>query len=334
MRTKAIHLIPHQWAGCTEFPKKMMKSILSAILMKSFFAGYDPLTHKRAKGETATLILQGAHKIPCENTEGKPLDVLSLCKDRKNIRGVTVFAETTSYQDRLQKTMPHQYEYFLNNGFEVIVWNPATPRFTNRSYSNDLSSVLKKIKSLVTENTPLLVKAHCAAVEPTIAAATTLPDHRFVTLILDRGYLDAGLLARSTTIVCQLPFIKKLIQEEFACNGEENLKKFSGKIIWIAPKNLSADQMMYWPKTGENLTHKMRILWSTIRPSTNNQSIELGGHSDHWSHWEKEDYEAISQALVRMQVVSEPLIAPLPSPNRQVPFCRKRMMPFLNKAWC
>lgn len=246
-------------------------------------------------------------------------------------KGTIIFSENSFYQKRLKKQTPHQYEYFLKNGFEVIVWNPSIPRLTNQQYSNDFSSVLKAVKKQRGESAPILVKAYCASVEPTLVAAAELPEHRSVVLILDRGYADAEEMGRSTTTLCAIPLIRNLIRKDFACDGKNKLQQFQGRIIWVSPEDPSVDQMMYWPKTGENLTHKMQALRQSSG-FTDDHSIKLGANTDHWSHWNQEDYDAMSQTLLSMKIISQILESPQAPERKPVPLY-KQIIPVATKAW-
>jgi hypothetical protein len=305
-----------------------VKKIISVFLRKSFFHGHTvplkPLTKERIVDLTS---FHGAAAFPCLNESGKPLDVLSLCTNRNAPQGTIIFSENAFYQKRLRDHVPHQYEYFLKNGFEVILWNPTLPRLTNQQYISDLTSVLKAVKEKRGDAAPILLKANSAGVEPTLVAAAKMPNHSSLVLILDRGYADAEEMARSTTIVTTLPIVRNLIQKDIACDGKNKLQQFQGKIIWISPEDATADQMTYWPKTGINLTHQMQAL----RPG--DHWIKLGENADHWSHWNRSDYDAISHALLKMKIIKNIIESPDAPARKPVSLC-SRIMPYaLTKAW-
>ncbi len=321
-------------AFCSQLTRysEYIEQIVSSILSKLFFVGYDPLDCRVAKERREALIQKcGAIPLQCHNDQGKEIDVVYIPSTLPNRSGnAVVFAETTSYQDRLHHSLPQKYKHFLDCGSDIVLWNP-TERKSNQ-YAQDLLSVLKRVKQRCPHQ-KIVVKGHCASVEPAIAAASGLNDSS-ISLILDRGYGDAWELARSFTILTKLPLISRIIQTHFSCGGMEKLRTFPGKIIFIAPMDPTADQIVYWQ--GKNFTYAMYEHRQCYH-FTRDVFIKLGEESDHWSPWNAYEYQQITEELRRIGVVSNRLISSIPGtyPARaQRNSFNKVCLPFLAKAWC
>ncbi len=314
---------------------RIEKCVLS-ILRKNFYFGYDALTPTIANDRKNNLINNHeAREIPCQNAHGVGIDTLYIPSTHANRTGnVIVFAETTSYQDRLDHGLPSKYKHFLDRGAAIVLWNPT--QLESKQYAQDLLAVLKKLK----EQNPdqkITVKGHCATVEPAISAAADLSQELntdSISLILDRGYADTFAFARSFTFLPKLPCIRRTIQNHFSCDGLQKLRTFPGKIIFIAPQDPKADQITYWAH--KNLTYEMHALRAHLG-FYNDAFVKLGKASDHWSSWNADEYNQIDAELLKVQtVVANYLeIGSEAHPNRLPLTCfKKTCLPILSKAWC
>jgi hypothetical protein len=309
-----------------------VEKIVLYVLSKFFFVGYDPLHSQVARERREDLIAQyNAISLQCQNAQGKEIDVLYLPSAHSNKTGnVIVFAETTSYQDRLDNGLPSKYKHFLDRGADIVLWNPTETKC--KQYAQDLTSVLKVLKARCPHQ-KIAIRGHCASVEPVIAAAAEINDDS-ISLILDRGYADALEFARSFTVLTKLPLVGRIIQERFSCAGMQKLQTFSGKIIFVAPKDPTADQIIYWK--GKNFTYEM-YEWRKTHNHTSDVFVELGEKSDHWSPWNAREYQKITTELNRMGIVSsiyaERTSEPHPERSPRT-FFKRVCLPILAKAWC
>ncbi|MBS0621128.1 MAG: hypothetical protein JSS61_06690 [Verrucomicrobia bacterium] len=305
-----------------------LESAVSWFLRKSFFAGYDPLDPISAKKcKDACLQKHDAISLYCENEKKKVIDVLYM-KSREAHRtgNAILLAETTSYQDRLQNGLPKKYQHFLECGADIVFWNPTA--LEGRQYASDLSCLIRKLKA-ADPHQKIVIQAHCAAVEPSIAAATALDDPS-ISLILDRGYADTWSLARSFTILTHLPFVGRILRKYFSCDGTDHLKKFRGKILFIAPEEPSADQIVHWG--GRNLTYEMHS-HRKAHQITHDVFIKLGAASDHWSSWNTCEFYQITHELHKLRIIAENRLFAA-APRRERSRCNQICFPILNKAWC
>lgn len=341
----SISSIKNSWFNC--YPVRKISELLSwiatridrlvlSILKKSFYSGYDALTPTVANERKQSLITNhGAEILPCQNPQAIAIDTLYIRSPHANRTGnVIVFAETTSYQDRLDHGLPSKYKHFLDRGADIVLWNPT--QLESKQYAQDLLAVLKKLK----EQNPdqkITVKGHCATVEPAIAAAADLSQELntdSISLILDKGYADTFAFARCFTLLTKLPCVRRTIQNHFSCDGMEKLRTFPGKIIFIAPQDPKADQLTYWAH--KNLTYDMHALREHLG-FYNDAFIKLGRQSDHWSSWNADEYNQIDAELLKVQTVAANYleIGSEAHPARPPLTCfKKTCMPILTKAWC
>lgn len=312
-----------------------LEKITLTVLSRGFFGGYDPLDFSVAKMRGEELIKKhDATPIECQNPNGEYIDVLYLpsnCETRSG--NVVLFAETTSYQDRLEHGLPTKYKYFLDHGADVVLWNPT--KLTSKQYAEDLLSVINELKRR-NESQKIVIRAHCAGVEPSIAAAVEaiakLKDNS-ISLILDRGYADTWEMALSFTILTKLPFVTRVIQEHFSCDGMQKLKEFPGRIIFLAPKNPTDDQIACWK--GKNFTYAMYD-WRKINNCTQDVFIKLSEGSDHFSSWNATDYAQITEVLKEIGIVTQSYkgtISQMSPPPRPKTWCERTYYQILVKAW-
>ncbi len=275
------------------------KEMCARMVSRCFFFGYDVLdpleAHKRMKALESKVPLS---TLECRDASGQPLDAIYLASTAPHKTDhVVVFAETTSYQDRIRAdgSLPSQYQHFLDEGVSVVLWNPAcSENIESKRYAQDLVSVLKGLEQK--QPSKIVIKGHCATVEPTISAAVD-SGLQNLSLILDRGYANVRALARSFTPLSELPCIAEVIEERFSCNGEEKLKQFSGNVIFVAPENPDADQITYWK--GVNLTYQMHDIRGGKDPFVRMDK----GTSDHWSPWNAGEYSQITKHLKEFGVM-------------------------------
>ena len=312
------------------------EKVVSCVLSKCFYVGYDALSARVAKERTQQLITgSNARPLVCQNDKNVSVDTLYIPSSHPNRTGnVIVFAETTSYQDRLEQGLPSKYRYFLDSGMDVVLWNPT--ELQNRQYAQDLLSVLRALKRQHPDQR-IVVKGHCATVEPAIATAADLAQELrddSITLILDRGYADVEAFTRSFTVLTKLPLIHRVIQGQFSCDGMRKLQTFPGKIIFIAPEDPTADQLVYW--AGKNLTYAMHELRQT-NGFREDAFIKLGEGSDHWSSWNSDEYTQITAELSKVGLVASNylgLTSRAFSARPPLNFFKRTCLPILTKACC
>jgi len=116
--------------------------------------------------------------------------------------------------------------------------------------------------------------------------------------------------------------------------GRTMLARGRGKIIFIAPKDPTADQVVYW--RGKNFTYEMHE--HRLRHHfTRDVFVKLGEESDHWSSWNAAEYGQITEELRKMGIMARHFASPalggypIRAPRT---FCKKTCLPLLSKAWC
>lgn len=302
---------------------------VTSIIAKMFFKGYQSLDSKAMIAQREGVIRErNAFSLPCPNSGGQKMDLLYIPSASPSRTGnLMVIADTTSYQDRLEHSFPSKYKHFLNCGVDIVLWNPT--EINPKRYADDLLCVLKVLKKRQPDQ-KIVVKAHCASVEPAISAAAHFDSS--VSLLLDRGYADTLQLARSFTILSTIPGVRRILEKQFCCNGMQNLQRFQGKIIFVAPADPSADQVVYW--RGKNLTYEMHQ-YRKHHGFFKDALIKLGEQSDHWSRWNADEYNQITQELQKLGITANNCPKFIPNaPRLPTTFFKKSCLPLLSKAWC
>ncbi len=307
--------------------------MFSQVLSKLFFFGYRILDPQEAEKRMSAL----KSKVPvsqlhCTDSSGTPLDVIYLATTVPHKTDhILVFAETTSYQDRVHSdgSLPSQFQHFLDEGINVVLWNPShSKNIESKQYADDLLSVLKSLKEIKTKH--IAIKGYCATVEPVISAAVDSGLEN-LSLILDRGFSNTRALARSFTPLSEIPWIAQMIQKRFSCNGENKLKRFSGNVIFVAPEDPAADQITSWK--GRNLTYEMYHLRNGKDPLV----LMDKDTTDHWSPWHAGEYAAITSHLKKFGVIPEKASdAPQGIPQKRPPLTlfQRTLYPWFVKTYC
>lgn len=301
---------------------KLAEKVTVTVLGKIFRAGYvkfpDPIAQERRE---QLIREKGAQPLECKSSNNENIDVLYIPSSSPQATGnAVVFALNTTYQD----LHPRNIEPFLNNGSDVVLWNQTD--LTSVQYEKDLSSVLQTLRAQ-NPTQSIAIKSRCASVDPAIAAVSTQNDPR-LSLILESGWGNTPLFARSFTILSKIPFIQRIIQEKFTCHGDEKITSIPGKVLILAPSARN-DQLMHLGN-GKNLTHQLH------QQCPRSEFFELQD-SDHWSRWGYETYNRVYKFLSENHIFFStytPATAqqfPSPSP---LSFYERVVIPFLSKAWC
>ncbi len=301
--------------GCIDFPGN---SCMEAMLTRFFYCGFDILDPDIATQRRLSLFTDyNAAEITCTNDDGQLMDVVYIPALPEVATGnAIVICLNTTYQDH----HPHRWLPFLQNGADIVLWNPT--RLGGVAYSNELASVLHILKNANPDQT-LIVKTYCASSDPAIKAVAELSDDR-VHLIIDRGYGDVQQLARSFTVFANLPMVKALLSEKFDCKGIEKIQAVNGQILFLIPREV--DQVMDYG-TGCNLTLDLAHL--------RGDATVLRAVQDHWSDWGFQTYDAVLGFLARLGVVcpdfqpTDPAEFPEPPP---LSYFSKECVPCLTKS--
>ena len=123
-----------------------IENVVASIIAKMFFKGYKPLDRTAMIEQREVVIRErNGFSLPCPNSFGLKMDVLYIPSASPSKTGnVMVIADTTSYQDRLQRGFPSKHKNFLDCGVDIVLWNPTEIR--SKQYADDLLSVLKILK--------------------------------------------------------------------------------------------------------------------------------------------------------------------------------------------
>jgi hypothetical protein len=307
---------------------QQIENVVTSIIVKMFFMGYKSLDSRAMNEQKEAIIRErNAFSLPCPNSNGLKMDVLYIPSTSPSRTGnVMVIADTTSYQDRLERGFPSKYKHFLDCGVDIVLWNPTEIR--PKQYADDLLCVLKVLKKRKPDQ-KIVVKGHCATVEPAISAAVHFDSS--VSLLSDRGYADALSLTRSFTVLSTIPGVRRILEKQFSCSGMQKLQTFSGKMIFVAPEDPIADQVVYW--RGKNLTYEMHH-YRKRNGFFKDAFIKLGKESDHWSRWNADEYNQITDELKKIGIAASncPKFSP-DSPRLPRTFFKKTWLPLLAKAW-
>jgi hypothetical protein len=314
------------WFQSGEWVSSQTKKTTSCFLSKVFYAGYNPLTSTLALSRREALVKEKqALPIICTNNQGVAVDALYIpSQSAKKTGNVILMALNTSYQDH----HPRHYEHYLQNGADVVLWNPTALK--GKQVAEDLTALLKKLKS-TNPVQKIVVKTYCASAEPGIAAVAALDDPD-ISLIVDRGYGDIGRLVRSFTFLSQMPLVKRILREQFACNGLSKVKDIKGRVLFVAPA-LKEDQMMHWK--GRNLTYE--LFESRLRSWRDGDELLLLKDADHWTPWNAAFCNQVNEFLKKNGIIAADY-TPVSSqvvPDTVAPSCFKRyIVPVLSKGWC
>lgn len=303
-----------------EQTKTFIDASLTSVIKKMFYVGYNILPQDIGRKRNADLAEKyGAIELNCENSSGQSLQVRYISsKSTNKTNNVLVICLNTTYEDH----NPRHWEVFLENGADIVLWNPSKTLPTQ--YEHDLKSVLDTLKK---RNPSQIIglKAYCASTEPAIAAASQMPSP--IHIICDRGFGDVLSLARSNTIFSKWSLIEHTLTKYFSCNAVEKIKQIAGRVLFFIPQN-GADQVMQWGVS--NLTEELAHEMSTTQEK---EIVYIPG--DHWSKWGKTAYVHALEFLTDIGITSSKNIDKNKHPDPEAPGTFKsRVIPFLTKAWC
>lgn len=293
------------------------EAIVRWVITKRFFSGFQRLSSAQmAARREERLEKNGVRTLPCSNREGGAVDALYVrsLADRRTGH-VVVFCLNSEYQNSHPR---HQWP-FLENGADVVLWNPT--KLGSHAYAEDLSAVLQKLRADNPEQ-KIVVKTYCASSEPSIKALAELQDPE-MHLIVDRGHGNVQKLARSSTVLAKLPMVQRVLQREFSCDGEANIQKLRGRILFLTPH---LDQVMDYGKGG-NLTRDLAHL------RQDQPVLEIDSH-DHWSSWDAETLEGVLTHLQELGVVQGKEVAREEFPKVRATYFQKKCLPRLIKSCC
>lgn len=305
------------FAKWREIAYAIVRYFVEKIASTFFYAGYKEFSLDFAAKRSEELVTRyGAQTLPCVNRSGVPMDALYIPSSSSLATGgVVVICLNTTYQDH----NPRHWEPFLRSGADVILWNPT--KLGAVSYSEDLSSLLRTLRKR--DSTQVIaVKTYCASSDPGISAVAEQKDSR-IHLIVDRGYGDAQLLARSMTLLADCSVVQDVIRDEWDCGGIWKVKEVYGKVAFLIAEH---DQMM---NCGEkNLTRELSQVKS--------DSLVIEMELDHWSVWTYAEYNRVLAFLSEVGVVNREFspIGPEEFPEPALSWCAKESLPSLLKTWC
>ena len=307
--------IPQALAGWSKSLSEKLYQITTYAISKFFYWGYDSVPAALSQDRTRELIEKKK-----AFSFAQPLDALYIPASAQATGNAIVFALNTSYQD----FHPRNYEHYLRNGADVVLWNPS--ELNGKQFSTDLTSVLKAMLARNPQQ-KIAIKTHCASLDPAIAAASQL-NTSHISLIADRGYGDVQKLARSFTVLSSLSWVSTILRDTFSCNGITKISALPGSVLFLAPSPQD-DQLLHLGG-GNNLTYEL------FAKRTHDTLIELKD-SDHWTRWSHETHNKVNTFLSRQGILSSsftPATAQEFPPQPVPSFFSRNILPLISKAWC
>jgi hypothetical protein len=309
-----IYQINHFFSECFEnfqnFLENKINELAKKIIQSAFYCGFKVLPLKTIE-ERERLLTERfeVFLLPCE-VEARLLRSASA----QRTGNIVVICLNTTYLDH----HPHHYLPFLENGADVLLWNPGGD-VTPKHYEADLLKVLQAVHAEKPEAT-LALKTYCANTDPAISAASQcdFPVH----LMVDRGHGDACALARSITLFAGCRWVEKILEKDFVCGGLQKIEQIRGRILFMRPQG--GDQMM--DDKRENFTAQL--------------AQRVGGvvewiPGDHWSKWGKTAYGHAFRFLRSVGIVSDEQINEGQYPDPLPPsFFKQHCLPYLIKTAC
>ena len=108
-------------------------SIIRRLALAQFYVGYKILHPALAKERRQALIKEhGAQEFKCRSLDALYIKASSPCTGN-----IFIPCLNTTYQDH----DPKQWKTFLENGSDILLWNPS--QVDPKTFANDLSSILR-----------------------------------------------------------------------------------------------------------------------------------------------------------------------------------------------
>ena len=266
----------------------LIKSAIENIVMSSFYVGYKEL-HPAIAAQRRLDVLEeyNGRVLECKNDEACEIDAIYIpAQNDLKTGNVLVLCLNTTYQDH----HPSRWEPFLQNGADILLWNPT--KLGTISYSKDLSCILRYLRAQ-NRDQQIAIKTYCASSDAGISTLADQKDSK-MHLIVDRGHGDVCNLARPFTILANLSIVQTVLTETFDCKGISKISEITGRILFLTPDQV--DQVMDYGKKG-NLTRDLHVVKS-------DQSLITLREQDHWSDWTFTTYNKVLEFLAETGVVS------------------------------
>ncbi len=283
------------------------------LLHSFFYMGYQVLPSPVVREREQNLKNNfHAHALECTNAQGRDIAVRYLRSQAERTTGnAVVICLNTTYVDH----HPKHYIPFLENGADVVLWNPT--EVIPCVYQEDLACVLRRLKQLNPEQR-IAIKSYCASTDPAIGAAASV--NFPVTLIVDRGHGDVFSLARSNTAFAGCGCVTEILREDYDCGGKDKIASLQGRVLLLTPE---VDQVMSFGT--RNFTQELH----KQAPQTVLENIP----GDHWAKWGKTAYRTALRFLHQDGILSSIKVPNFPDPHPPT-FWDRTIMPWLVKAWC
>ena len=258
-------------------------SITQSSLYKSLFPQKITLEDRRRE-----MLKKGA--IPIEGIISGTntfLDAIRIPAKKENPnKNTVVFVLSKHYQN----LHPENYEYMLEKGWDVVLFNPSES--TSTAMSGDLKNLLKRLKS-DHPNAKFAFNSYCIGAHVAAAVAADeekdCPQDQPIALVIDRGFGDAKIAVENFIGIARQPPFKKMIEKDYNLKTYEKVHDFAGSVLFISPKD-GKDALMH--RGHRNLTKEFYELfppknrtWVTLSDTWDEEKKKLVS-ATHWSRWD------------------------------------------------
>jgi hypothetical protein len=189
-----------------------------------------------------------------------------------------------------QNLHPRNYQYMLDEGWDVVFFNPS--QTTSKAMGEDVKLLIERLKRDHPQ-TKLALNGYCigAHVAASVAAELSTPENP-IAVVVDRGFGDANQAVENFIGVAKLPPFKKKIKADYNLASDttaQKIREFSGKALFISPER-GKDRLMHC--NHQNLTEELHKQFPAERsqyytlPKTWNDEKKRWISATHWSSWD------------------------------------------------
>ena len=295
IKTICLEWFPHHLVQFGFFSAFIRTHLKHESFLKYFFLSKDVLKERRQE-----MIKNGAvpieNVISCNNTF---LDAMRVPARKPNPEKKTViFILARHYQN----CHPRQYEYMLEEGFDVVLFNPS--KTNSVSMRDDFIALAEKLRADNPDGIKLAVHGYCIGAHAAAAGGAEIaerqPDAPPIAMILDRGFGDSNEAVENYMSIAKWPLFRNKIRAEYNLKAAEKVAKFAGKVLCLSPPD-GQDRLMHGNK--RNLTKELydsfplgNKTWHTL-PDVWDEETKTMKPSTHWSSWTKPTQDAALKFL-------------------------------------
>jgi|GEM_PF-5239309 hypothetical protein len=285
LKTICLEWFPHHLVQFGFFSAFIRTHIKQESILKYFFLSKDQLKARRQE-----MIERGA--VPIENVISNNntfLDAMHIPAQKPNPEKKTViFILARHYQN----CHPKQYEYMLQEGWDVVLFNPS--KTNSISMKNDFIALIEKLRANNPQGIKLAVHGYCIGAHAAAAGGAEIaekqPENPPIAMILDRGFGDSNEAVENYMSIAKLPLFRNKIRAEYNLKAAEKVTKFAGKVLFTSPPS-GKDQLMHC--NNRNLTKELydrfplgNKTWHVL-PDTWDEAAKTNKPATHWSPWTK-----------------------------------------------